>query len=69
MVDAVQSPGASLTVAAAASGAVFFGTAVVAFDPVALVAALAAAVPFFLINLARFLRSFDDLGTVVIRVQ
>jgi hypothetical protein len=39
MVDAVQSHGASLEIAAAASGAVLFGAAVAAFEPVALVAA------------------------------
>jgi hypothetical protein len=48
MVDAVQSHGASLAVAVVALGAVFFGAAMTAFEPVALVAAVASAASFFL---------------------
>jgi hypothetical protein len=58
MVDAVQSPGASLAVAAVASEAVSFGTDVAAFDPITLVAALAAAAPFFFTILAEFSGAF-----------
>jgi hypothetical protein len=63
IVDAGQSPGASLVTAAGVSGATFFDAAVAALGPVALVAALTvAAAPFFLTILARFLKNFGDLG-------
>jgi hypothetical protein len=69
IVEAVQSPGASLTVAAA-SGAALFGAALAALGPVVLVVALAAAaVPFFLTILVRFLKDFGGLGMAAIRVQ
>jgi hypothetical protein len=48
MEDAVQSHGESLAAAMVAPGAVLFGAAVAAFEPVALVVASAAATPFFL---------------------
>jgi hypothetical protein len=49
MVDVVQSHGASsLAAAVAALGVAFFGAAVTTFEPVALVAAIVVAVPFFL---------------------
>jgi hypothetical protein len=53
IVDAGQSPGASLVIAAEVSGVTFFDAAVVALGPVVLAAALdAVAAPFFLTILA-----------------
>jgi hypothetical protein len=70
IVDAVELPGASLTVAAVASGVVLFRAVVAALGPVAIVAVLAAAVtPFFLTILARFLKDFGGLGATTIRTQ
>jgi hypothetical protein len=54
MVDTVQSHGASLATTAEACRAVLFGAAVVAFKPVTLIVALAAAAPFFLAISAEF---------------
>jgi hypothetical protein len=48
MVDVVQSHGASLAAVVAIHGEVLFGAAVVALELVAVVAAPAAAAPFFL---------------------
>jgi hypothetical protein len=58
MVDVVQSPGASLAVAALASKAVLSGIVVAAFEPITLVVALVVAEPVFLTISAEFFRSF-----------
>jgi hypothetical protein len=56
IVDAGQSPAESLVTAAEVSGATFFDATVAALGPVALVAELAAAAtPFFLTILVKFL--------------
>jgi hypothetical protein len=62
MVDEVQSPGASLAMAVIVSEVVFFGTLVVAFEPVTLIAALAVAAPFFSTISVEFLRAFWWFG-------
>jgi hypothetical protein len=64
IVDAGQSPGASLVMAKAVSGAAFFGAAVAALGPVALMAA-----PFFLTIMASFFRDCGGLGVAAIRAQ
>jgi hypothetical protein len=70
IVDAGQSPGASLVIAAEVSGTVFFGAVVAVLGPVALVAALAAAaVPFFLTILASFFGNCGALYAAAVRAQ